>query len=44
MKDAKLEACIIEMPLEKMETSMLNEDKYAIVSILRPGMGWWMEF
>lgn len=39
MKDAKLEVCIIEMPLEKMETSMLNEDKYAIVSILRAGMG-----
>ncbi len=38
-KDAKLEKTIIETPLEKMETSKLNEDNYAIVPILRAGMG-----
>ena len=30
---------IIETPLEKMETGKLNEDNYAIVPILRAGMG-----
>ena len=39
MKDAKLEKTTIETPLEKMETGMLNEDKYAVVPILRAGMG-----
>ncbi|MBQ9025272.1 MAG: uracil phosphoribosyltransferase [Methanobrevibacter sp.] len=39
MKDAKLEEVTIETPLEKMETGMLNEDKYAVVPILRAGMG-----
>lgn len=39
MKDAKLEETTIETPLEKMETGMLNEDNYAIVPILRAGMG-----
>lgn len=39
MKDAKLEEVTIETPLEKMETGKLNEDKYAIVPILRAGMG-----
>lgn len=38
-KDAKLEKTTIETPLEKMETSKLNEDNYAIVPILRAGMG-----
>lgn len=38
-KDAKLEKTIIETPLEKMETRKLNEDNYAIVPILRAGMG-----
>ena len=38
-KDAKLEITIIETPLEKMETCKLNEDNYAIVPILRAGMG-----
>lgn len=38
-KDAKLEETIIETPLEKMETGKLNEDNYAIVPILRAGMG-----
>lgn len=38
-KDAKLEKTIIETPLEKMETCKLNEDNYAIVPILRAGMG-----
>mgnify|MGYP003612058491 CR=1 FL=1 len=35
----KLEKTIIETPLEKMETGKLNEDNYAIVPILRAGMG-----
>ncbi len=39
MKDAKLEETTIETPLEKMDTGMLNEDNYAIVPILRAGMG-----
>ena len=39
MNDAKLEKVTIETPLEKMDTGMLNEDKYAIVPILRAGMG-----
>lgn len=39
MRDAKLEKTTIETPLEKMETGMLNEDNYAIVPILRAGMG-----
>ena len=38
-KDAKLEKATIETPLEKMETGKLNEDNYAIVPILRAGMG-----
>lgn len=38
-KDAKLEPVTIETPIEKMETGMLNEDKYAVVPILRAGMG-----
>ena len=39
MRDAKLEEATIETPLEKMETGKLNEDNYAIVPILRAGMG-----
>ena len=39
MKDAKLDEVTIETPLEKMETGKLNEDKYAVVPILRAGMG-----
>ena len=39
MSDAKLEKVTIETPLEKMDTGMLNEDKYAIVPIIRAGMG-----
>ena len=39
MRDAKLEKATIQTPLEEMETGMLNEDKYAIVPILRAGMG-----
>lgn len=38
-KDAKLEKTTIETPLEKMEIGKLNEDNYAIVPILRAGMG-----
>lgn len=39
MRDAKLEKTTIETPLEKMETGMIDEDSYAIVPILRAGMG-----
>ncbi len=39
MKDAKLEETTIETPLEKMETAMLNENNYAVVPILRAGLG-----
>lgn len=39
MRDAKLEKVTIETPLEKMETGKLNEDNYAVVPILRAGMG-----
>ncbi len=39
MRDAKLEEVTIETPLEKMDTGKLNEDHYAIVPILRAGMG-----
>lgn len=38
-KDAKLEPVTIETPMEKMETGMLNENNYAVVPILRAGMG-----
>ena len=39
MKDAKLDDCTIETPIERLNTQMLNEDKYAFVPILRAGMG-----
>ena len=39
MKDAKLKKTVIETPLEKYETGILDEDKYAFVPILRAGMG-----
>ncbi|SEL33930.1 uracil phosphoribosyltransferase [Methanobrevibacter gottschalkii] len=39
MRDAQLEKTTIETPLEKMETGTLNENNYAIVPILRAGMG-----
>ena len=38
MWDAKLEKTTIETPLEKLDTGMLDEDKYTIVPILRAGM------
>ena len=38
-KDAKLEETEIETPLAKMKTGKLNEDNYAVVPILRAGMG-----
>ncbi|AMK15418.1 uracil phosphoribosyltransferase [Methanobrevibacter olleyae] len=38
-KDAELEVTEIETPLEKMQTAKLNEDNYAVVPILRAGMG-----
>ena len=37
--DAKLEETEIETPLAKMQTGKLNEDNYAVVPILRAGMG-----
>lgn len=37
--NAQLEDVEIETPLEKMQTGKLNEDNYAIVPILRAGMG-----
>ena len=39
MRDAKLEETTINTPLEKMDTGILNEDNYAVVPILRAGMG-----
>lgn len=39
MRDAKLEKTTIQTPLEEMETGILNENNYAIVPILRAGMG-----
>ena len=39
MKDAKLKKTVIETPIEKYETRILDEDKYAFVPILRAGMG-----
>ena len=38
-RDAKLEKAVIQTPLKEMETEKLNEDSYAIVPILRAGMG-----
>ena len=38
-RDAKLEEVEIETPLAKMQTGQLNEDNYAVVPILRAGMG-----
>ena len=39
MKDAKLKEKVIETPIEKYETRVLDEDRYAFVPILRAGMG-----
>lgn len=39
MRDAELENTLIETPIEKMNTQILNEDNYAFVPILRAGMG-----
>lgn len=39
MKDAELEACTIETPIEKINTGKINENKYAFVPILRAGLG-----
>lgn len=39
MRDAKLEKATVETPFEEIETGKLNEDNYAIVPILRAGMG-----
>ena len=39
LRDIKLEKTIIETPLEKNETEILDEDKYAFIPILRAGLG-----
>lgn len=39
MRDAKLEKCEIETPLQKITTNKIDENKYAFVPILRAGMG-----
>ena len=39
LRDAELEDATIQTPLEKIETGLLNEDNYAVVPILRAGMG-----
>ena len=39
LRDIKLEKTIIETPLEKNETGILDEDKYAFIPILRAGLG-----
>lgn len=39
MKDVKLDNVTIETPITKLNTKILNEDKYAFVPILRAGMG-----
>ncbi|NMA51260.1 MAG: uracil phosphoribosyltransferase [Mollicutes bacterium] len=39
MKDAKLEKVTVQTPLQKMNTYMLDEHKYAFVPILRAGTG-----
>ena len=39
MRDAKLDACEIETPMQKMIGKKINEDQYAFVPILRAGMG-----
>lgn len=39
LKDAKLDKTVVETPMEKYETGILNEDKYAFIPILRAGMG-----
>lgn len=38
-RDAELEKVTIKTPLEQLKTGMLNEDNYAIVPILRAGLG-----
>lgn len=39
MRDAKLDECEIETPLQKTKVKKINEDRYAFVPILRAGMG-----
>lgn len=39
MRDAKLEECEIETPIQSMKTAKLNEDNYTFVPILRAGTG-----
>ena len=39
MRDAKLEETTINTPIEEMKIGRLDENKYAVVPILRAGMG-----
>lgn len=39
MKNAKLDECEIETPMQKTKAKRINEDNYAFVPILRAGMG-----
>ena len=39
MRNAELDNCEVETPMQKMVAKRINEDKYAFVPILRAGMG-----
>ena len=39
MRDAKLEKCEIETPIQSIKTAKLNENNYTFVPILRAGTG-----
>ena len=39
MRDAALDECEIETPMQKMKAKKINEDRYAFIPILRAGMG-----
>lgn len=39
MRNAKLDECEIETPMQKTKAKRINEDNYAFVPILRAGMG-----
>ena len=39
MRNAELDDCEVETPMQKMVAKRINEDKYAFVPILRAGMG-----
>lgn len=39
MRNAELDDCEVETPMQKTKAKRINEDKYAFVPILRAGMG-----